>query len=377
VGRFLFSCHDAGGTVPPVLAVAEVLVERGHDVTILSQPSVARRATAIGCAFVPFSQVGDYRRDVVLEGQLDVGIPMLTGESIAVDVLESARQADVLVVDPNLAGALAAAEVVSQPSVVLLHSLFKTFVDVWFGDLWPFLADPINATRRAVGADDAVSWADMITRHDAIISPVPSAFDTHVESVAAALDHVGFLVPRSRDTADLGLPPGDDPLVAVSFSTTFHGQDKAIECVLGALADERVRIVVTTSGQYTATDVPDNAAVAEFVPHAGLFAHADAVITHGGLGTIAAALRAALPTLCIPMGRDQFLNAERVCALGAGVMHLTELDAHDLRRHVRALLDDPRYRAHAAAVADKSRSAGEAGKAAAILTRLLPSRRAV
>ena len=42
----LLTCHDAGGTIPPVLAVAEALIARGNEVVILSQPSVttARRS---------------------------------------------------------------------------------------------------------------------------------------------------------------------------------------------------------------------------------------------------------------------------------------------------------------------------------------------
>lgn len=278
MGRFLFSCHDAGGTVPPVLAVAKALIDRGNDVAILSQPSVASRSAAIGCEFIPFSGVGDYRRDVALEEQLDQAIPMLVGETIAADVLEAARAADAIVVDPNLAGALAAAEVLEQPSAVLLHSMFKSFVDVWFGELWPLLADAINATRRAVGTDDAASWADMLTRHEAIISPVPQVFDAPVEPTQPALDHVGFLVPQSEDVVGIALPPGDDPLVAVSFSTTFQGQEMAIDCVLEALAKEPVRVVVTTSGYRHLIESPGNAVVAEFVPHAPLFQRADSTL---------------------------------------------------------------------------------------------------
>jgi MGT family glycosyltransferase len=371
VGRFLFSCHDAGGTVPPVLAVAEAIIDRGHEVAILSQPSVASRAAAIGCQFVAFSQAADYRRDVALEEQLDRTIPMLVGESVAADVLAAATAADALVVDPNLAGALAAAELLEQPSAVLLHSLFKTFVDVWFGELWPLLADPINETRRTIGADAAASWADMLERHDVIISPVPRVFDAHVEPAPAALDHVGFLVPRATATVDVTLPRGDEPLVAVSFSTTCQHQEQAIKGVLAALANERVRVVVTTSGYGRSYDSPSNTVIVDFMPHAVLFDQVDVVITHGGLGTTAAALGAGRPVLCVPMGRDQPLNADRVTALGAGLTHPAAVDADVLRAQVRVLLDDPNYRSNAEDIAAESRGAGEAERAARVLERLL------
>jgi len=34
----LLTCHDAGGTVPPMLAIAEALRAVGHRVVMLSQP---------------------------------------------------------------------------------------------------------------------------------------------------------------------------------------------------------------------------------------------------------------------------------------------------------------------------------------------------
>src|SRR5438309_8885147 len=102
----LFTCHDAGGTIPPVLAVAKVLNDRGHDVMILSQPSVADRATALGCRFTALSDIEEYRRDVTLEEQLDRTIPALTGATVGDDLMAAAEEfgAEVLVVDPNLSG---------------------------------------------------------------------------------------------------------------------------------------------------------------------------------------------------------------------------------------------------------------------------------
>ena len=54
MGRFAASDrssdNDAGGTAPPQLPLAEALVRSGHDVAILSQPSVRRRDRQAGSA---------------------------------------------------------------------------------------------------------------------------------------------------------------------------------------------------------------------------------------------------------------------------------------------------------------------------------------
>jgi UDP:flavonoid glycosyltransferase YjiC (YdhE family) len=42
------------------------------------------------------------------------------------------------------------------------------------------------------------------------------------------------------------------------------------------------------------------------------------VVCHAGLGTVMAALSHGVPLVCLPMGRDQGNNAQRVASLGAG-----------------------------------------------------------
>jgi UDP:flavonoid glycosyltransferase YjiC (YdhE family) len=53
-------------------------------------------------------------------------------------------------------------------------------------------------------------------------------------------------------------------------------------------------------------------------PQEEMFAHASAVITHGGIGTVARALFCGAPLLVEPHGNDQFYNARQVVAMGAG-----------------------------------------------------------
>src|SRR5690348_6050871 len=116
--RFLLTLHDAGGTVPPMIAIAQALRRAGHDVIVLAQPSVRSRAVAAGATFVPFTALGDYDRRVALEEQIDLIVPALTGPQVAEDLLTVARDHDVdtTLTDANLAGALAAAESLDRPS---------------------------------------------------------------------------------------------------------------------------------------------------------------------------------------------------------------------------------------------------------------------
>lgn len=93
--------------------------------------------------------------------------------------------------------------------------------------------------------------------------------------------------------------------------------------------------------------IPDNVVTATFVPHGVVMPHAAAAITHGGLGTIGAALSAGVPLVCIPSGRDQADNAVRVVEARAGVRLPSRARPHAIRAAVERVLADPMLHAGA------------------------------
>jgi UDP:flavonoid glycosyltransferase YjiC (YdhE family) len=360
---FLLTCHDAGGTVPPMIALAQVLGDRGHRVVVLSQPSVRARAEAAGCSFTAFSAVPDYEQGTAIEEQLAVAGALITGATVGENLLAAseAHAADLVVVDGNLAGALAAAETLPQPSAVLLHSMYATFVDTWFADIWPLLGPVVNDTRAGFGLDPASDWPAVFAPHDRILSVVPSAFEAPVTERPATLRNFGFLVPRPVRVSGGGdFPPGDGPAVLVGLSTTYQHQDALLGSILDALGSLDVRGLVTTAGQvqHDARRVPPNVVVHDFVDHPSVLPRTDVLVTHAGLGTVAAALTFGVPMVCTPLGRDQPLNAARVAALGAGVVLAEGADASDLAGAVEHVLAKPGLRRAAEAIGHESRREG-------------------
>jgi MGT family glycosyltransferase len=154
--------------------------------------------------------------------------------------------------------------------------------------------------------------------------------------------------------------PGDErPLVVVSLSTTFMDQnDLAGRCVEALAGLPQVRGLVTTGPAIDGARLPaaENVEVADFVPHAAVLPEASLVITHGGMGTVHAALAAGAPILCLPGGRDQNDIAARVVAHGAGLRAGQGASAAKLRRLVSRALAD-------ASLADRARRLGSALRA--------------
>jgi MGT family glycosyltransferase len=144
-----------------------------------------------------------------------------------------------------------------------------------------------------------------------------------------------------------------EPLVVVSFSTTYMNQCAPVQRVLDALDGLRVRVLLTAGPALDPAELrmPTNARAVAFVPHRAVFPHAALVVTHAGWQTVNAALADGVPLVCIPAGRDQPDNAVRVQVVGAGVRVRAGASPRRLRRAIVGALEDPSLKQGAARMA--------------------------
>ena len=249
--RFLLVGHNAGGTVPPMLALAQEMVRRGHDVTWLSQPSVRERAVAAGCRFEPLVGSRRLRPGIAIEEQLElamVGIGRTRDRRAAHRAGRSSSTSTRWWSTATWPARSRRPRALDAPSAVLFHSMFKTFSDVWFGELWPLLAPAVNDARRAFGVAPADSWNETFAGHDRLISVVPAAFDAPVADAPDPLRHFGFLVPDAVRPSPpfAGFPDGDGP--------TRAGQPLDHVSATGGSARPRRRCARRTRGAWTRHD---------------------------------------------------------------------------------------------------------------------------
>ena len=94
-------------------------------------------------------------------------------------------------------------------------------------------------------------------------------------------------------------------------------------------------------------DTSENVTAIDFVNHDEVLTEADLLVTHAGHGTVAAGLSYGVPMLCIPFGRDQDLNADRVATLGLGTVLAPDSETGVFRRAVQDMLDDDALRQRA------------------------------
>jgi UDP:flavonoid glycosyltransferase YjiC (YdhE family) len=349
MARYLVVAWDGAGNLVSTAAVAQSLSKRGHDVRLLGHRSIDGRLGAHGWRFRPFKHTLDVDStkafDVGAEMQTLLGAVWLNG-AVGRDVMEELERepADGLIVDCMLAGGLSAGQVAGVPTVALFHTPYSGFRAGPAVDLLAPSIGVLNTGRAGLGLGPVEGLADV---HDACtlcIVAAPREFDVdmplppNVRFVGPML--AGPPLLASADHLEVG--DATEPLVVVSFSTSYQAQVPAVQRVVDALADLKVRVVVTTGPSVAGEDVHAraNTTVTGFVPHDRLLPYASLVISHGGLGTVMAALSQGVPMLCVPMGRDQFFNASRVQALGAGAMIGPDSDADAIADAVQALLDE-------------------------------------
>ena len=138
----------------------------------------------------------------------------------------------------------------------------------------------------------------------------------------------------------------DRPVVAIALGSAW-GTDPALSHQMLSDAARRagVRLVVQdhTPAPGTSAVSPDGESVSiGEVPYAWLFERVDAVVHHGGAGTIAETLRARRPSISVPHYGDHVYWAQRLAAAGvsAGTLELSELDGAGLGRLIdRAVRD--------------------------------------
>ena len=130
------------------------------------------------------------------------------------------------------------------------------------------------------------------------------------------------------------------PLVYVSFGTVLGYMSMAADIyrmALQSLADLPVRALLTVGRKFDLDllgTVPANVHVEAWVDQHDVFAHASAMLCHGGSGTVFGALAAGVPMVVVPLFADQFVNGALVSASGAGLTVEAEQDSRTDRRRV-------------------------------------------
>ena len=402
----------------PLLAVAQVLLARGHDVAMLTASAYRSTVEAAGLTYLPpiLAPDRDYNR-------LDVAFPELRGlpnvEVLArlfgdIAVQDAPAQGhdlvttgatwrpDVLVNDGIALGAPLAAGLLRLPWATVSPFLVCTIPDAGLPP--PFLGVPWSAGRRGQATASLLQRAiDLRLAQDsrrwralAAAWKLPGPRSTVVTAGSSPRLYLypggpPLEYPRRRWPAHahgvgplfLGSPPtpvapiSDRPRIFLTEGTT-HTDRRLARLAMRALAESPVDLMIALGDQTPNENIgplPVNTRTYRYVNYRSALDGAALLITNGGAGSLAAALEAGVPALILPAGLDKAGAAQRLAWAGAGLRlpPAERCSVPRFRTAVLTLLHEQQFRRRAKAVGRELLALGGATRAATLLETMTQS----
>ncbi len=354
--------HTAGtrGDVQPYVALAQGLVNAGHEVTLATAARFESFVRSYGIAFAPLpNDFLDLMDLPVGKAAMAGGIKGWAAGTKLVRVVKpmmrrlldaqwvGAQGANAIIFHPKALGSVHIAERLGVPAVLALTLPCLTPTRMFPNPMVPctnlgplnaashrffiryansLFRAPINQWRREVldlpGAkrDDCVNGVPVprLYGYSAAVVPKPRDWDEHSHVTGYwFLDSSEGWRPDPALRAFLRAGP---PPVYVGFGSIPNAEPQRMTTlVIEALALAGQRGLLASGwGGLSGTANAEQIFMLESVPHDFLFPQVNAVVHHGGAGTTGAGLRAGKPTVICPFFGDQFFWGRRVVALGAG-----------------------------------------------------------
>ena len=402
MGNYLLCCTPARSHMEPMLTIAGDLHQRGHRVRLLTGQRFSDVVRATGVEHVALPPACDYDdtdTDAAFPGRVGLSsmdrlrydldhifLDAIPHQHKALTQLIDADRPDAILIDPIFCGAMPLILGAAGPRPPILVA---GFLPLPFGsrDTAPFglgrppMAGPVGKLRnkmlaaaghrifkdnerhgvevlqRDCGRAPAIAFLDWFTLADAYLELSVRELEYPRSDLPANVTFVGPVLPPPR--ADAVLPPwweeitGADRAVVYVTQGTVDNSDlgRLIGPTLRGLADLDVIVIVTTGGRPASAvpgEVPANARVTDFIPHANLLPHVDVMITNGGFGGVQQALAHGIPLIVAGDSEDKPEVAARVAWSRTGInLHTAIPNPAKIEKAVQRLLTTPAYRHHA------------------------------
>ncbi len=369
--RILLGAFGDPGHAFPMIALGGALAARGHEVTLQTWE---RWRTHVEAEGVRFAAAPEYHVFPNGPEPLDFyeAVVHATRDTLPLvrDLQPHTVVADILTLAPALAAELADVPVATliphvhphPPAGAPIYSIGARLPRTALGRaFWRRATRPVehglergrqdlNAVRERLGLPPLGYVHGGTSRQLALVGTFPQLEYPRSAGGWGPNTHVVGPLIWEPPTADVELPPGEDPLVLIAPSTAQDPEHRLLGAALRGLADAPVRVLATWNRRLPSAPlpVPGNARVVEWLSYARTMPHCDVVVCHAGHGTLARGLASGCAVVACPVAGDMSENAARLDWAGAGIrLPRRFISPRPLRLAVERALDDPAIRARA------------------------------
>lgn len=386
--RVLFTTQPGVGHFHPQVPLIQALADAGHDVAVACSRSFVPTVEARGVRGIPagldwdlaggpantFPEVADIppgpRRSAFVHSRVFAGV---TAERMAEDVMTLAARwpFDLVVRETMEYGGYLAAEKLGLPHAVVQTTPHRPSV-------LPSIREPLSGHRARLGLPPDPDLTSLTRYLHLSVRPgslqgTPLAPNSHSYSAPVFDRPVTHAAPAWVDG------PMTSPVVFATLGTVANQYDEGLlTTMLDAarpLAGTLILAVGPDMDPVTFGHQPDHVHIERYVPQSLVFSRCDLVISHGGSGTMMAALAHGLPMVVIPLAADQPINAAMIADRGIGVVvGPGERTVEAIAEAIRTVFGQPSYRRNAERVRDEMAALPGLAYAVGLLERLARDR---
>ncbi len=360
--KLLLPTLGSAGDIHPFLAIGRAAQARGHEVEVLTNPRFGDMVQQAGLAFHPVG-TSDHYADAFKSPKLwhpidGFGVFWRRMARYAIEPVyqrianHAAGGPCVVLATPLMLGARLAHEKLNIPLVTaytastmlrscenpltMAHWRVPRWVPraartaAWRAlDRWkldPMVAADLPPMREKLGLPPLTQsvFGQWIHSPQAGVALFPAWFAAAPGDWPAQVRQAGFplydgdMAQGLEEALADFLDAGEPPIVFTPGSAMAHGHGFFRAAVRSCAELGRRGVLLTPDASQMPAGLPSFVHHCTYAPFGRLLPCAAALVHHGGIGSCAQALRAAIPQLLTPMGFDQFDNAMRLAFLGTG-----------------------------------------------------------
>ena len=394
MSRIVFTTMGTYGDLYPQIAIALELRHRGHDVAFATHQEYQDIVESHGFEFHrmrPDNTAMSNPEEMARAMDLKTGTEYIFKNIVCAnlqdtytDLMASAQDADLIMMGECVLAARLVAEKRDIPWVfaVLQPVSFMSHHDPSVLPIFTFLSKIRGLgwlTNRIIfqlAHNMTKSWAEPVhqLRHELGLPALqgnPILKNKFSPYLVLALFSEAFAKPQTdwpSNSVSTGFPffdgndteselpselqtfldAGAPPIVFTLGSAAVLSPGCFYQVSIEAAQRLKRRAVLLMGNNPMPKNLPENMLALRYIPHSQIFPHACAIVHQGGVGTMAQALRAGVPTVVMPYSHDQPDNAARVERLGTSrTISRKKYTVSRVEKVLGQLLSDPGYAARA------------------------------
>lgn len=341
MSRYAILAHGTRGDVDPFVALARLLRQRGHDVTVHTHAPYEQAVRRTGAKFRAVDDAAAYREHLrrtraLIADRSGGGAAgyyadpelFLDRVSIAGGFEQIRAEVDALVSGPgrpvivgrlhSALSAVIAAELTGAPLCQVSLTPFQLMTaPVTALHLTRSAGARLNGLRDSYGLPPVGRWSPWLARADLQAGLWPPWFDQAGPTAPDEVLLTGFPLADQDGEPVTESAPGRDDVVLVTGGTGRMLHDEFYPAAIAGLAASGRRgIVVTPHRDMLPDRLPDGVEHRTSLPFDRVMPSVAGVVHHGGVGTLARALAAGTPQLLLADGGDRPDNGSRLARLG-------------------------------------------------------------